>query len=74
MEQQIGSHWQPLAFFSQKFSATEKKYSTFDRELLAVHAAIHHFCYFLKGRQFTVYTNHQPLTAAIRKIADPHSP
>ena len=27
--------WRPLAFFSRKFSSTEHRYSTFDRELLA---------------------------------------
>ena len=41
---------------------------------MAVHTAIRHFRYFLEGRRFTVYTYHHPLTAAIKKIADPHSP
>ena len=74
LEQQVDDHWQPLAFFSRKFSTAESKYSAFDRELLAVHTAIRHFRYFLEGRKFTVYTDHHPLTAAIRKISDPHSP
>ena len=73
LEQQVGSHWQPLAFFSRKFSVAEQKYSTFDRELLAVHTSIRHFCYFLEGRCFMVYTDHHPLTAAIKKISKPHS-
>ena len=34
LEQCIKGRWQPLAFFSQKFSAAEKNYSAFDRELL----------------------------------------
>ena len=74
LEQQVGELWQPLAFFSRKFSAAESRYSTFDRELLAVHVAIRHFRYFLEGWEFTVYTDHHPLTSAIRKISDPHSP
>ena len=74
LEQQVGERWQPLAFFSRKFSTAESRYSTFDRELLAVHTAIRHFRYFLEGREFTVYTDHHPLTSAIRKISDPHSP
>ena len=49
LEQQVGDHWQPLAFFSRKFSAAESKYSTVNRELLAVHTAIRHFHYFLEG-------------------------
>ena len=28
LEQQVGCHWQPLTFFSQKFLATKQKYST----------------------------------------------
>ena len=43
LEQQVGELWQPLAFFSRKFSAAESRYLTFDRELLAVHVTIRHF-------------------------------
>jgi hypothetical protein len=35
LQQQTQGSWQPLAFFSKKLSATETRYSTFDRELLA---------------------------------------
>jgi hypothetical protein len=41
MQQKSGNHWWPLGFFSQKL--TESRYSTFDHELLATHAAIKHF-------------------------------
>ena len=44
--------WQPLGFFSKKLSATECKYSTFDRELLAAFTSIRHFRFPLEGRQF----------------------
>lgn len=37
------SQQQPLAFFSRAFSKTEKRYSTFGRELLAAYLAIKHF-------------------------------
>jgi hypothetical protein len=40
MQQKSGDHWQPLGFFSRKLTDTESRYSTFDRELLAAHAAI----------------------------------
>jgi cleavage and polyadenylation specificity factor subunit 1 len=33
LQQLEGRHWRPLAFFSQKFSAPQLKYSTFDTEL-----------------------------------------
>ena len=53
--------WQPLSFFSKKLSNTERRYSTFDRELLAVYLAIKHFRHLLEGRHFHVLTDHKPL-------------
>ena len=35
LQQRIDNAWFPLSFFSRKLSETEKKYSAFDRELLA---------------------------------------
>jgi hypothetical protein len=49
MQQKSGDHWRPLGFFSRKPTDTESHYSTFDRELLAAHAAIKHFRHFCKG-------------------------
>lgn len=49
---------EPLAYFSKKLSQTERKYSTFDRELLAVYSSIKHFRHFLEGREFVVLTDH----------------
>ena len=40
-------------YFLQKLSPTEQRYSTFDRELLAVYCAIHHF---LEAHEFHVFT------------------
>ena len=37
LEQHVKGVWQPLTFFSQQFKAPQRKYSTFDRELLAIH-------------------------------------
>lgn len=70
LEQQHGQSWAPLAFFSRKLSETERKYSAFDRELLAAYSAIKHFKHFLDGRPFTLYTDHKPLTSAISSQAD----
>ena len=63
--------WQPLAFFRKALRPAEKKYSTFDRELLAVYLAVRHFRYYLEGRDSTVFTDHKPLTFA--KVAEPWS-
>ncbi len=43
-QETIGDH-----FFSRKLTDTESCYSAFDRELLAAHAAIKHFCPFCEG-------------------------
>ena len=52
LQQRIDNVWQPLSFFSKKLSPAETRYSTFDRELLAVYATIRHFGHNLKGREF----------------------
>jgi hypothetical protein len=65
--------WKPLAFFSKKLSPTQQRYSTFDRELLAIFLAIKHFRFLLEGRQFHVITDHNPLTAALHRVSSPIS-
>ena len=70
LEQRIDEHWQPLAFFSRQLKKAELNYSTIDRELLGIHSAILHFRYFLEGRDFTVYTDHKPIVAAIKKKSE----
>ena len=71
LEQLVRSIWQPLTFFSKALRPAEKKYSTFDRELLAVYLAVCHFRYFLEGRDFTIFTDHKPLTFTFAKVSDP---
>ena len=73
LQQHTNNQWVPLAFFSQKLKLSEKKYSTFDRELLALYLGIRHFRYFLEGRLFTVFTDHKPLTYCLLKHSDPWS-
>lgn len=57
--------FEPLGFFSKSLSPTEKRYSTYDRELLAAYLAIRHFRHLLEGREFVLYTDHKPLTFAL---------
>ena len=40
IEQKLGNRFVPIAFFSKKLSQAEKKYSAFDRELLAIYSSI----------------------------------
>ncbi len=60
----------PLEFFAQELSPTQSRYSTFNHELLA----IKHFRHLLEGRNFTVFTDHKPLTFALKTNPDHHSP
>ena len=74
LQQQIDSIWCPIAYFSRKLRPAERKYSTFDRELLAAYLAIWHFRHFVEGRQFHVLTDHKPLTFALSSQSHNHSP
>jgi cleavage and polyadenylation specificity factor subunit 1 len=70
LEQRHQGRWVPIAFFSKKLSDAEKKYSAFDRELLAAYLAIKHFRHFVEGRHFTLFTDHKPLTFAMASSVD----
>ena len=73
LEQSTPSGPQPLAFFSKKLTTTQAKYSTFDRELLAIYLATRHFKHLLEPVTFTVNTDHLPLVHAFSKKSDPTS-
>ncbi|CAK1585830.1 unnamed protein product [Parnassius mnemosyne] len=66
--------WQPLGFFSRKLSLPQKKYSPYDRELLAIYVAIKHFKYMLEARNFAIYTDHKPISYAFKTRRDNCSP
>ena len=72
-EQFIDGVWQPLAFFSRQLRPTERKYSTFDRELLGLFLAVRHFRFLLEGRSFTTFVDHKPPTFAMAKVSEPWS-
>jgi cleavage and polyadenylation specificity factor subunit 1 len=74
LQQFIGSVWSPIAFFSRKLRPAETRYSTFDRELLAIYLALKHFRHFLEGTHFHIITDHKPLTFAIATQSQHHSP
>ena len=56
----------PLSFFSRKLSETEKRYSTFDRELLAAFASVRKWKDLILGSCVTLFTDHKPLVGAIK--------
>ena len=73
LQQWIHNQWQPLAFFSKKLKTAEIRYSTFDRELLAMYLGVKHFKYFLESKKFIIFTDHKPLTFSMMKTAEPGS-
>ena len=68
-----GPRKKPLGFFSRKFSAVQQKYSTFDRELLAIKEAIAFFRHLVEGRSFKIFTDHKPLVGVMTS-ASPKTP
>lgn len=73
LEQHSPRGWQPLGFFSKSLDEAQKKYSTYDRELLAAHLAARHFSYMLDGRLCTLFTDHKPLVYAWKRSGEPWS-
>ena len=74
LQQYIDGEWRPIALFSRKQHPPETRYSTFDRELLAVYLAIRHFQYFVKGREFFVLSDHKPLSYALAFHSNQYTP
>jgi len=56
----------PLCFFSRKMSDAERRYSTFDRELLAIFCALKKWRDLISGSQVTIFTDHKPLVGALQ--------
>lgn len=74
LEQEDKGNKQPLMFFSKKLTDAQRKYSTYDRELLAIYEAIKYFKDFVEGRQLTIRTDHKPLTFALQQRLNKASP
>jgi len=51
----------PVAFYSKKLQPREQRYSTVEKECLAIKLAVHAFRVYLLGRQFTIQTDHRSL-------------
>ena len=73
LQQYVDGTWHPISFLSKKMTPAETRYSTFDRELLAVYLATRHFRHLLEGQHFHVLTDHKPLMYALNTRSDRHS-
>lgn len=69
LQQWQDGSWAPLSFFSAKLALLQQRYSTFDWELLAASPLSDIFCFFLEGRQFTLFTDHKALLAALYRVS-----
>ena len=74
LEQWNNDVWEPLGFFSKKFSDTQRRYSTYDRELQAIYSAVKFFRYMVEGHPLLSKTDHKPITFAFQQKADKASP
>lgn len=74
LHQIVANESQPLGFYSKRMTDTQKRYSTYDRELLSAYQGIKHFRHMLEGRQFTLLTDHKPLVFAFQQKQDKASP
>ncbi|GFW39232.1 transposon Tf2-9 polyprotein [Trichonephila clavipes] len=68
------NNWEPVAFLSVKLSKSQQKWSTYDRELLAIYISVKRFRHMLEGRDFIIYTDQKPLVYAFMQNPDKCSP
>lgn len=66
----MGAVLQPLTFFSKKLNPALQKYSSYDRELLAIYKAMKHFNHMLEAHHFIIFTNYKPMTYAFQQKWD----
>uniref|UniRef100_A0A6V7KDU1 RNA-directed DNA polymerase n=1 Tax=Bracon brevicornis TaxID=1563983 RepID=A0A6V7KDU1_9HYME len=52
----------PIAYFSRVLRGAETRYSTYEKEALAIIEAVKNFRPYVYGHKFTIYTDHKPLT------------
>jgi hypothetical protein len=74
LQQRVNNTWQPLGFITKSLSPAQRKYSAYDRELLAMYTAVKRFPHAVEGREFAIYTDHKPLTYAFRQNLNKCSP
>lgn len=74
LEQFCDGQWEPLGFYSKKLSPAETKYSTYDRELLAIFSSLKFFQFMVEGRPLVIKTDHKPIVFAFNQRSNKASP
>ncbi|KAL0191938.1 hypothetical protein M9458_010234, partial [Cirrhinus mrigala] len=73
LSQQVEGKKHVIAYASHVLSASERKWSTFDRELYAIVWSVRHFRHYLACHPFTIITDHKPLVG-LKKLPLDHDP
>ena len=60
------NQWEPLGFFSRRLPADKKRWSTFKRELYAVHQSMRYFHHDFVGRHIVIWSDHRPLVDSFK--------
>ena len=76
----LGLHWSKFLMAQlkcwatfQNLTETQRKYSTYDLELLSIFSAVTHFEYMLLDKTFTIFCD-KPLVNSFRKPSQSHTP
>ena len=57
LQQYKDGQFQPLGWWSQQLKPSQQKWSTFKRELYAIHKAVRHFLPEFRGRHLVIFTD-----------------
>lgn len=74
LEQLEDQSWRPLGYYSKKLSETQQKYSTYDRELLAIYSSSKYFQHLVEGQNLIIKTDHKSITYAFFQKSAKASP
>jgi len=67
LQKDDNKEWRPIQWISKKLTPTEKRYGITEKEMYAVFWAIKKLEYELRGRKFTLVTDHKALTEIRKK-------
>ena len=63
-----------ISIFTKSLNVAQRKYSAYDRKLLAAYAAVKRFRHMIEGRDFIIFTDHKPLIFAFQQDLNKCSP
>jgi len=57
----LSQNGRPLAYFSEKLNEAQRRYSTYDKEFLALIRALDHWRHYLLPKEFILHSDHEAL-------------